>query len=128
MISDFRREYGRVEDISIDILMEKFDKIEFIDVAVLFGSRAEHTSDAMSDYDFAVIVDAAADVGWGKMSGIRNGIAKALNLPDCDFDVVDLEKAGQNLLSSIAEAYVVLKGDRNAVSRLLGKHKRTGKD
>lgn len=119
MISDFKRDYGRVTNIPLKELIEKFDLIESIKIALLFGSRASENFTVKSDYDFAVAVDDNADIGWGKMSAVRNEIGKSLSIPDCDFDVIDICTADKNLLASIAECYIVIKGDKDAISRLL---------
>lgn len=123
MIHETRRIYGKVKDISVEELVEAFRSLDEIRVAALFGSRAagrSQTSLIRSDYDFAVMLDKSGPSGWGHLASARVAIGQKLDLPDSDFDLVDLDVASRELKKSIKEKYLLLKGDRDDLLRLLG--------
>ena len=47
-------------------------------------------------------------------------IGKELGLDEVDYDVIDLSKAIPEMLSSIKKGYIILKGDKDDISRILG--------
>ena len=123
MVNDTRRIYGTVRDIPVEELVEAFGCLDQIRGAVLFGSRAcqkAPASGSRSDYDFGVVLDKTVPCDWGHLASARVAIGQKLQLPDIDFDVVDLEIASTELKKSIREKFMMLKGDRNVILRLLG--------
>jgi len=105
------------KDISIEELKKLFSTIDYLDIVLLFGSRALGKSNSFSDYDFAIAGEFENSWEFAK-SWID--IASLLDLSDEDIDVIDLKNASKLLKSSIKEGYVVLKGEKSEVLRLLG--------
>ena len=122
MIDEKSRVYGRTKEISIDALKNAFasSEADFIKVALLFGSRAVGRQHARSDYDFALLMDEKCDAPWGVKAKAYNLIEDLLGLDACDIDIVDLKSADNVVRESIKEGYIVLKGEADAVSGLLG--------
>jgi len=121
MINEKSRIYGTVKKLSVDELKDAFARPEagFIDVALLFGSRAEGTSNVRSDYDFALLMKKDCDTPWGVKSKAYNVLMDILGLDACDLDIVDLSNAESVIMASIKDSYIILKGDSDEISRLL---------
>jgi len=121
-----KRIYGRTKEINIEELRSKFhsDKLAYIKLAVLFGSRASGRGHFQSDYDFALLSDDNEQAEWGMDAKYWNDIGDVLKLSDCDYDIVNLKKVDSNLLSSIKEHYVILKGDENELQRVFERNKK----
>lgn len=113
------RWYGRTPDLSIEKLRECFadPALKEVNYAVLFGSRAVGKVTPQSDYDLAVYGE--GEFPWGVQSLVWDVMTRRCGLADCDLDVVDLRSAGEVLLGSVTEAYVMLKGEKDGFSRLL---------
>lgn len=123
MINGSKRTYGKVKEISVEELARVFQGIDIIKAAVLFGSRAkkdQDTANRKSDYDFGVLLDKSVPSAWGHLANARVVIGQKLQLPDTDFDVVDLEIASTELKRSIKANFLILKGFADDILRLLG--------
>ncbi len=118
------RIYGKTKELDIDTLQEAFndERASFISVALLFGSRALKTHHSRSDYDFAFVMKKIGDEPWGVKAKAYHVVSDLLDLDDCDFDIVDLLGADEIIIDSIKDGYILLKGDKDEVSRLLGKN------
>ena len=118
------RYFFKTKNISIDELKNIFSnsKIDYIDLILLFGSRVDKIYHSKSDYDFAVCTSETLDEPWGNMSKVWNDIGDLLGLNDCDYDVVDLTNANNNIINSIKEKYILLKGDENELQRLFANY------
>ena len=116
------RIYGKTKELDIDELKEAFEdeRASFISIALLFGSRAINKAHSRSDYDFALLMQKTGDEPWGVKAKAYHIVGALLGLDDCDIDIVDLANADKVIFDSIKEGYVVLKGDEDEVSRLLG--------
>jgi len=121
MISGKNRIYGKTKLFTHEQLKELFQdkRFEFIIVALLFGSRAVGSYHDRSDYDFAFFMDKSYNTGWGIKAEAWVAVEEVLGLDDCDFDIVDLEKADEVIKHSIKEGYIILKGDKDEASRIL---------
>ncbi len=121
MLNYKNRIYGKTKEIDPSTLKKLFHnkKLDFITIALLFGSRAREKHHNRSDYDFALLMDSSADDGWGIKAKAYNLIGDLFDLDDCDFDIVDLQHSDNIILDSIKENYIILKGDKNEISRLL---------
>ena len=71
MIHESRRVYGRVKTLSIQGLQQAFSKPPYVEMALLFGSRAGADSTPQSDYDFAVLMDKSGPAAWGHLALVR---------------------------------------------------------
>ncbi len=116
------RVYGKVKEVDIDTLRRCFEKIDFIKVALLFGSRARGDYNSKSDYDFAILAE--GNFEWGIVSKAYVEISNKTEIDMEDMDIVDLKRAGSLIIDSIKEKYIVLKGKEDEVCRLLRKDKR----
>jgi predicted nucleotidyltransferase len=123
-----RRIYGTVKDITREELVAAFASCDGILIAVLFGSRSSGKFVAKSDYDFAVVMDKNLPAPWGHLGQARNEIGQLLQLPDGDFDMVDLDTAPVALRRSIREDFILLKGDQSELFRILDKYADNGGD
>ena len=123
MIFEKKRVFGRTRVIDVAELVESFrsPKLDYVELAVLFGSRASGNTHPLSDYDFAILAK-DVDAPWGVMAKVWNDVGDVTGLPDCDYDIVDLSKPSKGILNSIKENYIVLKGDENELLRLFEKH------
>ncbi|MFT7861218.1 MAG: nucleotidyltransferase domain-containing protein [Sulfurimonas sp.] len=125
MLNNKHRFYGRTKQISLEELQQAFSSQElaYIDIALLFGSRAIGTQHARSDYDFAILVtDDSVDDGWGVYSKVWTDIGGKFGFDEVDYDVIDLSKATPEMLSSIKKGYEILKGKEDDISRILGEN------
>ena len=122
MINYKNRIYGITKEIDTQELEMLFQKPEawFIEVALLFGSRVTGTAHSRSDYDFALFMNQSADEGWGLKAKAYTLLSDLLGLDDCDIDIVDLKMADKVILDSIKEGFIILKGNKDDISRLLG--------
>ncbi len=125
MINEKNRLYGKTKDIDQDTLKKLFHdkRLDFIQIALLFGSRTRESYHSRSDYDFALLMDESNEP-WGVKSKAYIEIGDVLGLDDCDFDIVDLKNANPTIKESIKESYILLKGDSNEVCKILGKDNR----
>ena len=122
MLNEKHRFYGKTKILEVEELKDFFNSVvfDYVKIVLLFGSRANKTQHARSDYDFAVLVrDDAVDDGWGVYSKVWSDIGEKLGLDEVDYDVIDLSKASVEMFSSIKKSYIVLKGDKNDISRIL---------
>ena len=117
-----KRIYGRTKELSVEELRELFQdsRLAFIEVALLFGSRAKGKTHPRSDYDFALLMKEDADVGWGSKARAYNAIEEVTGLGDGDIDIVDLAHLNRAIKHTIKEAYIVIKGSADAIARVLG--------
>ncbi|MDY0398877.1 MAG: nucleotidyltransferase domain-containing protein [Desulfuromonas thiophila] len=122
MMHDSRRVYGQVKILPFPILQQAFAPLSYVRIALLFGSRAGANATPQSDYDFAVWIDKTQPFAWGALAQLRIELGAILNLPDEDFDLIDLEIATPEMVESIALQYRILKGDERVVRSLLAKH------
>jgi predicted nucleotidyltransferase len=119
-----KRLYAKTKKISKYELMEKFSdkKLEYIKLALLFGSRASEKHHNQSDYDFAIMVDKNVEAPWGYMAKSWNDIGDILDLPECDYDLVDLNEPNKAIIDSIKKNYILLKGNDDELQRLFDKY------
>ena len=122
-----KRVFSRIKDINIQELINFFSdrRLNYIKIAILFGSRAKKTHHIQSDYDFAVVFNFDSEINniaWGYMSKAWNDIGDVLNLHESDYDVIDFKKADELITKSIKESYCILKGDNDDIQRLLNKY------
>ncbi len=123
MLNEKHRFYGKTKKFNTEELKKLFNSLmfDYIKIVLLFGSRAIGEQHERSDYDFAVLVrDDAVDDGWGIYSKVWADIGKEFGLDEVDYDVIDLSKATPEMLSSIKKGYIILKGDKDDISRILG--------
>lgn len=112
------RVYGNVKDISLDQLQKIFKDIKYAHIVLLFGSRANHTHTIKSDYDFAVLAE-EREYDFGLRAKLLADISEITKLDMRDIDIVDLKKADKFILNNIKENYIILKGDKSEVARVL---------
>ena len=125
MLNNKHRFYGRTKQLSLEELKNGFSSqpLKYIDIALLFGSRAIGEEHARSDYDFAILVrDDSIDEGWGVYSKVWSDVAQVFGLNEVDYDIIDLSKVTAEMRSSIKKGYKVLKGDQDDISRILGEN------
>jgi predicted nucleotidyltransferase len=119
------RIYGKTKNISIESLRELFKspKLNYITLAILFGSRAkEKDIHSQSDYDIAILAEDSNSFPWGVISQAWIDIGDVLGLPDYDYDIVDLKYADRFILDNIKEAFIILKGEESEFYRLFNKN------
>ena len=116
------RIYGTTKELSVDTMKAAFSdkKADFIKTALLFGSRALGRQHNKSDYDFALLMSEDTDAPWGVKSKAYIVLEELLQLDDCDIDIVDLNNMDNVVKDSIKEGFIILKGDEDEISRLLG--------
>ncbi len=122
MLADGKtRLYGKTKEIDLVTLKRLFSdkRASFIKVALLFGSRSDGTFGDKSDYDFALLMQKSGDEPWGLKAKAYSFITELFGLSDCDIDIVDLSSMDSVIKDSIKESYIILKGDKSEVSRLL---------
>lgn len=121
-MNDKHRFYGKTKLFSDDELRMFFNSepFKYIDIVLLFGSRATGEFHQRSDYDFAVLVeDDQEDDGWGVLSKVWLDIASVLKLDEVDYDVVDLSSMTPQMKDSIKKGYKIIKGNSDDISRIL---------
>ena len=119
MLNDKHRDYGKTKELSIDTLISGFESLEFVESAVLFGSRAMGQAHEKSDYDFALVLKNDPQERWGMEAKAWSAIHDLFGLDDCDYDIINFERASDALIQSIKEGYIILKGSANDISKLL---------
>lgn len=114
------RLYGSTKNIPLDSLVKIFqdEKLSYIKLAILFGSRANNSQTVQSDYDFAILADNSQDYRWGALSKAYNDIGDILNLKEYDYDIVDMENANDLIKQSIRMNYIILKGEEDELQRV----------
>lgn len=124
ILQEKNRIYGKTKKVDITTLKKLFhdNRLSFIKVALLFGSRSKKEEHLKSDYDFALLMDKKADEGWGVKAKAYSLISEILGLDECDFDIVDLDGASSTIIASIKESFIILKGDKDEVSRIFAKY------
>jgi len=113
------RRYGQTKNLSSEELIRAFVSLPYIKTAFLFGSRASGKMHPKSDYDFALDMKKLPEETWGMQAKAWMDVCDVLGLREYDIDVVDLAYADALLKHSVAENYILLKGDENDVSKLL---------
>ncbi|PHQ90969.1 MAG: hypothetical protein COB42_04190 [Sulfurimonas sp.] len=122
MLNEKHRYYGKTKCITLDNLKNIFTSqfFEYLDIVILFGSRARGNFHERSDYDFAILCKENNDEAWGIISKVWVDIGSALKLDEVDYDVIDLSTTTPEMKNSINNGYIVLKGKNNDISRILG--------
>lgn len=117
-----KRVYGKTKQITVDELSKKINSLEYIKIALLFGSRSRGDFTIQSDYDFAILTNKSYNTPWGNISQVWNDIGDILDLAEYDYDIVDLANANRAIIDSIKESYILLKGDEIELQRLFDKY------
>lgn len=115
----------KTKNLSISTLKELFldSRLSYINIVLLFGSRALGTNHDKSDYDFVVFSDQELNNPWGDSAKFWDDFSSILPLHECDYDIIDLSNATPLMKKSIQEGYIILKGDQNEIQRLLDENK-----
>lgn len=113
------RKYGSTKNLSLIELKNKINSLSYIKTAFLFGSRASGETHAKSDYDFAFEMEKLQNENWGMQAKAWIAICDILGLKEYDVDVVDLSSADSYLKHTILQNYILLKGNKSDISRLL---------
>ena len=121
MFDEKKRLFGKTPEVSNEKLRGVFAKLDYVIIALLFGSRVSGRVGPQSDYDFAVLINELPEENWGMESRLRKDIALSTSLKDCDFDIVDLKEIDKLILDSIQKGYVILKGSENEIQGLFSK-------
>ncbi len=82
-----KRIYGITKVISREVLNEFFAELDYVRIALLFGSRARGNPTPKSDYDFALLFEDSSSPDWGFKAKAWNDICGRLKL--ADDDIVD---------------------------------------
>jgi len=116
-----KRVYGKTPELSIEQLKDIFHdkRLKYIEAAFLFGSRASKGFSLQSDYDFAVLPTQNVEAPWGMSAKLWDDITQVSGLAEYDLDIVNLHSVTENMKKSIQENFVVLKGDEDALWRIL---------
>ena len=117
-----KRLYGKTKNIHVEELKKTFASLEYVKIALLFGSRATKGAKSKSDYDFALWMDNLLNEPWGMKAKAWSEIPSLLGIADYDIDIIDLRNADKLIKSSINKAYIVIKGDHNEIRRILNKN------
>ena len=99
-------------------LRKLFEKIDYVSSVLLFGSRASGTNTRKSDYDFAVF-GRNEQCKFGLRAELFADISQSTKIDMQDMDIVDMQKADKFILKNIKENYIILKGNKDEVARLL---------
>jgi len=120
MIHYKKRIYGKTKELTISELKEAFnkDKLSYIKLALLFGSRATNKATSKSDYDFAILTHSNIKASWGIDAKLWNDIPDILNLSEYDLDIINLSNASNAILNSIKKGYIILKGSEDELQRV----------
>ena len=113
------RKYGLVQKLSFTEISDVLNSLKYIKTAFLFGSRANNTQNSKSDYDFAFEMQKIENASWGMQAKAWIDICDLLDLKEYDVDIVDLSNADMYVKREIKENHILLKGDKNDISRLL---------
>ncbi len=113
------RVYGQTKDIDNDKLRIFFSKFDDIEIAILFGSRANGTYTKKSDYDIGVL--GKKDFIYGIQAEVLAQMTIKLGIDMNDIDIVDLKKMDKVLKDAIKKNYIPLKGSKYEISRLFEK-------
>jgi predicted nucleotidyltransferase len=114
------RQYGQTKNLTHDELSCGMTSLEYVKTAFLFGSRASGKTHPRSDYDLALEMEKLPEERWGMQAKAWMDVCDVLGIKEYDVDIIDLSSADPYLKRAIAENYILLKGDKNDVSRLLG--------
>lgn len=114
------RQYGETKNLSYDELSRSIGSLEYVKTALLFGSRATGHIHSRSDYDLALEMEKLPEESWGMQAKAWMDVCDVLGVKEYDVDVIDLATADSYLKRAIAQNYILLKGDANDISRLLG--------
>ena len=119
-MNEQHRLYGRTKIISEDELKHFFNLnvFDYMDIVLLFGSRARGDFHQRSDYDFAVLLADDDSHDWGSLSKAWVDIGENLNLNEVDYDVIDLSTMTPQMKDSIKKSYKIIKDKTNDVSRI----------
>jgi len=117
------RSYGRTKLLDITDLKTLFqnERLSYIKGALLFGSRADGTYNAQSDYDIAILTDKTKTYEWGVLAKAYIDIGDVLGLKEYDYDIVDLSVADTLIKESIKSNYKIIKGNRDELQRVFDK-------
>ncbi len=120
-----KRVYGKTKEYTVEQLKELFsqDRLDYISFALLFGSRVESKYHTQSDYDFAIYPKDIKYDSWGIDAKLYNDIGDVLDLPEYDYDIINLKTVKSNILNSIKGKYIMLKGEDNEFQRLFNRNK-----
>jgi predicted nucleotidyltransferase len=114
------RKYGHTRNLTHDELAHGVASLKYVKTAFLFGSRASGQTHPQSDYDLAFEMEELPEESWGMQAKAWMDVCDVLRVKEYDVDVVDLATADPYLKRAIAQNHILLKGDENDVSRLLG--------
>jgi len=114
------KKYLPTKSYNIDELISLLEdkRLENVSVIVLFGSRARGDISTRSDYDFGVVYS-DIDSSWGAMAEIYNYFFDILDLQEYQLDIVDIINANREIKESIRENFILLKGERDELFKLL---------
>ena len=113
------RKYGQTKNLTHDELVHGLSLLKYVKTALLFGSRASGTNHAQSDYDLAFEMQKLPQQHWGMQAKAWMDVCVILGVKEYDVDIIDLSNADLYLKSAIAQNYILLKGNRDDVPRLL---------
>ncbi len=102
-----------VDNQVISKLKELFEEEDSIVFGFLFGSRVTDIGRSPEDWDLAVFWNPDLDF-WGKLGlveDLRRQLAKTLGISAGQVDLVDLNRAGLSISSSVVEDGIPLKGE-----------------
>ena len=94
-----------------------FEQEKQIVFSLLFGSRVEDDCTNPKDWDFAIFWNFDLNL-WDKLGlieDLRNQLAKILKIKANQIDLVDLNRAGLSISSSIVESGIPIKGEGSLV-------------
>jgi hypothetical protein len=94
-----------------------FEQEKQIVFSLLFGSRVEDDCINPKDWDFAVFWNFDLNF-WDKLGlieDLRNQLAKTLKIEANQIDLVDLNRGGLSISSSIVESGIPIKGEGSLV-------------
>ncbi len=94
-------------------LIQFFEKIDLVILAILFGSQTNNQATENSDWDIAVLMKKTGNQleDLAIKETIKHQLKLAFGWQDNNLDLVDLSKSNLSLASSIADEGIVLKGD-----------------
>ena len=113
------RSIGRTREVSFQKLQKIFKDLTQVQIAVLFGSRARRDTNTKSDYDIAVLMEQGKGGLDNPFYTLYAELPALMNIQECDLDFIDLRTANRILKGSINENYLILKGQKDEISRIL---------